>query len=135
MTEDASGDRQEEPLGLVQYVVLFHSGVPQPHFDVMFESSEVDGLITFRAQDWPVKDEATWEQIGLHRRDYLDFQGKLSRDRGEVRRVAFGRCTVDPPDGLTRGRAIIRLDGEILSMKKSTETKWDVYRSIQRSGL
>ena len=38
----------EEPL---RYVVLRHEGVPEPHFDVMWEAARGSPLVTIRVRD------------------------------------------------------------------------------------
>src|SRR2546425_11638965 len=78
----------------LHYVVLHHTGFGDPHFDLMFETAPGELLTTFRAPDWPpvAGDELT--RIGDHRRDYLEYEGPLSNDRGQVRRAASGTCEV-----------------------------------------
>jgi hypothetical protein len=34
-------------------------------------------------------------RLSEHRRDYLDYQGAVSRRRGEVQRVARGMCSIE----------------------------------------
>jgi hypothetical protein len=77
----------------LRYVVLFHEGFGEPHYDVMFESSAEASLITFRAPTWPPKSGDRWTRLGEHRRMYLDYQGPVSKDRGTVRRITSGTHT------------------------------------------
>jgi len=86
----------------LRYVVLFHR---QPessadglaagrgdHYDWMFESAE--GLLTWSTQRRLSADEAGVIEaikLPLHRAAYLDYEGPVSRNRGEVRRVESGR--------------------------------------------
>ena len=74
----------------LRYVVLRHEGVPEPHFDVMWESSPGSALTTVRAREWPVAGDAPLERLPDHRRHYLDYEGPVSGNRGHVRRVASG---------------------------------------------
>jgi hypothetical protein len=74
----------------LRYVVLHHTGVPEPHYDLMLETSPESALTTFRIPAWPVNEPAVIVPLGDHRRAYLEFQGPLSGGRGEVRRVAGG---------------------------------------------
>ena len=74
----------------LRYVVLHHTGIPEPHYDLMFESSPSGALATFRCPIWPLHKPAGIEPLGDHRRDYLEFEGLVSGGRGEVRRVAAG---------------------------------------------
>jgi hypothetical protein len=63
------------------------------HFDWMVESSPAGGLITFRVGvriDLPESTQFDAEPIGEHRREYLDYEGPVSGDRGTVVRVAIG---------------------------------------------
>src|SRR4051794_29909895 len=65
-----------------RYVVLRHDGIDDPHFDLMFESGPVNKLWTWRSKAWPVRvgDELT--RLSDHRREYLDYEGPVSADRG-----------------------------------------------------
>lgn len=79
----------------LRHVVLRHEGIPDPHFDLMFETSPGSALATWRSPIWPLVDTHT-ELVALpdHRREYLDYEGPLSNNRGSVRRVASGTHTV-----------------------------------------
>jgi hypothetical protein len=74
----------------LRYVVLRHEGFGDPHFDVMFETAPQAPLATWRAQVWPPKSGDYWTRLGDHRRDYLTYEGPVSRGRGEVRRTGAG---------------------------------------------
>lgn len=78
----------------LRYVVLRHEGIPEPHFDVMFETSPGSALTTFRSDTWPVSDKSALTRIQEHRRAYLEFEGEISNNRGHVKRVASGTCAV-----------------------------------------
>src|SRR5688572_25246484 len=80
-----------EPL---RYVVLWHHGIDEPHFDLMFETSPGSRLATWRARQWPLRTRVTIEHIADHRREYLDYEGPLSGDRGAVNRIARGTHTL-----------------------------------------
>jgi hypothetical protein len=82
-----------------RYVVLRHEGIPAPHFDFMFERSPGGPLVTFRIDVWPVDREITVVPLSDHRRDYLDYEGPVSGDRGFVRHVSAGRCDVEAAEG------------------------------------
>lgn len=67
------------------------------HFDWMIEPPEGDhgasGLITFRITDRIDRGDVVEflaQRIGDHRAAYLDYEGPVSGDRGQVRRVAAG---------------------------------------------
>ncbi len=100
--------------GMPHFVLLYHDCPPQSarpsHWDLMLESG--DTLRTWALENLPREwhvahartveryphcppltsgNEVMAEQLGNHRRDYLDFEGELSDDRGRVIRVAAGR--------------------------------------------
>jgi len=76
-----------EPL---RYVVLRHEGHGEPHFDLMFETETGSKLRTWQASNWPLRRRDKLVALGAHRRDYLDYEGPVSRDRGFVKRVDSG---------------------------------------------
>jgi hypothetical protein len=95
---------ETEPL---RYVVLRHEGVPQPHFDVMWESRLGSALMTIRCDEWPKRDTTRLQRLADHRREYLDYEGPVSGGRGHVCRVASGFCTFEVD---REGSSIVRLD-------------------------
>ena len=74
----------------LQYVVLLHTGYEEDHFDLMLEVSPTDPLLTLRSPAWPILDEVQLTPLGEHRRYYLDYEGQVSGNRGEVKQVARG---------------------------------------------
>jgi hypothetical protein len=74
----------------LRYVVLRHEGVPDPHFDLMFETSPGSPLATWRSPAWPIAEDMPLTPLADHRRDYLTYEGPVSGGRGSVRRVAEG---------------------------------------------
>src|SRR5258706_5113599 len=74
----------------LRFAILHHTGVPTPHFDLMFETAPGSPLATWRSPVWPILQPTPIERLDDHRRDYLDYQGPVSNDRGHVRRVAGG---------------------------------------------
>ena len=79
----------------MRYVVLHHTGVERPHFDLMFESEPGAQLTTIRCGEWPIQPSTQLERLPDHRRAYLEYEGPLSGDRGAVKRIASGVCTVE----------------------------------------
>jgi hypothetical protein len=79
----------------LRYVVLRHEGIPEPHFDLMFETAANSLLATWRASDWPIRHGSILTRLGDHRRIYLDFEGPLSNNRGSVHRIATGVYLLD----------------------------------------
>ncbi len=78
----------------LQYVVLRHEGIADPHFDLMFESAPGSLLSTWRSPAWPITAVTPLVRLDDHRRDFLNYEGALSRNRGYVRRAARGTCDV-----------------------------------------
>jgi len=76
----------------VRFVILEHNH-PYVHWDFMFE--EGDSLRSWRLLNEPALD--AWieaERLPNHRKAYLDYEGPVSGDRGEVVRWKFGSCQV-----------------------------------------
>jgi hypothetical protein len=80
----------------LRYAVLHHTGVPAPHFDLMFESAPGSALATWRSPAWPITVPTRVDRLPDHRPTYLTFEGPVSNNRGQVRRVAFGTVHPDP---------------------------------------
>ncbi len=101
-----------------RYVILEHdwNGV---HYDLMLEHGQT--LTTWRLES-PLR-EGVQPAIRLpdHRTAYLDYEGKVSGNRGSVRRVAEGeyepafisdQSWIFELSGSTKGKAILRHDTE-----------------------
>jgi hypothetical protein len=82
-----------------RYVILRHEGVPEPHFDLMIETISAGPLMTWRTLDWPITVETDLTKLGEHRRDYLDYEGPVSNNRGTVKRIAAGACELEWASG------------------------------------
>lgn len=74
----------------LRFVVLHHTGVPDPHFDLMLETTPGSPLATWRCRHWPIDRPGALVRLPDHRRQYLEYEGPVSGGRGEVRRVATG---------------------------------------------
>lgn len=81
-------------IAALRYVILFHDGVAEPHFDIMFETEPGSALATWRAPHWPIAEGDALTRLKDHRRDYLDYEGPISENRGSVRRVARGMLKI-----------------------------------------
>jgi DNA polymerase ligase (LigD)-like protein len=94
-----------------RFVILRHESRDRPvHWDFMLEA--VGGLRTWSLVEEPAAEraiEAT--ELPLHRALYLDYEGPLSQDRGEVRRWDAGtyELATDAPR-----EVVVRLAGERL---------------------
>jgi hypothetical protein len=103
-------------------VVLHHTGVPAPHFDVLFELSPDAPLPTWRAERWPPEPGDYWVRAPDHRPAYLTYEGPVSGDRGEVRRVFEARC---PHLSLQPGLLEATWpDGTELTLVKDSPDQW-----------
>lgn len=78
----------------LRYAILHHTGVPAPHFDLMFETAPNSPLATFRSPHWPVTAPTPVERLADHRPAYLTYEGPVSNDRGHVTRVDGGTAHV-----------------------------------------
>jgi len=113
------------------FVIHEHSGYGPTHYDLMLEDGPV--LATWQIPVCPIEigQTGTISAIKLpdHRRRYLDYEGPVSRDRGEVRLVDKGTYKVLARDeGLWR----VKLCGGVLQgtfeLVKEGEGSWLVRR-------
>lgn len=79
-----------------RYAILYHDGIDDPHFDLLFESSAGGDLWTWRSPAWPFLTETLLRQLPNHRRQYLEFEGPLTHARGFVTRIEAGTFSFDP---------------------------------------
>lgn len=85
----------------MEAMVLLHHDMPDGswHLDWMLEriGDDPHRLVTFRV-DQRIDHSACVvfhaEHLADHRADYLDYEGPVSGDRGIVRRLARGRCSI-----------------------------------------
>ena len=74
----------------LRFVVLHHTGIESPHFDLMFENRAGGDLNTLRCMHWPVTAPTQVVPLPMHRAAYLIYEGPISNQRGSVVRVAAG---------------------------------------------
>jgi hypothetical protein len=103
-----------------RYVVLHHSGIPEPHFDVMFDTGDAGLLVTWRSPVWPIAQPTMLTRLVDHRREYLTFEGEISGDRGRVDRVAEGTCDVE----FAAQRWVVRMDDARLVLDRKSPEQW-----------
>ena len=108
-----------------RFVILHHTIGESEHWDLMVEQEET--LATWRLAANPLAGRfpIAAERIGDHRKAYLEYEGPLSGDRGEVRRVDAGYLSVLRA-GLEHFTACLKgdvLDGVML-MTHSGGEKW-----------
>ncbi len=77
-----------------RYVILRHEGIAEPHYDLMFETAPGSPLATWRSDVWPILAPAPLVRLPDHRREYLEYEGAISGNRGEVQRVEAGQCSI-----------------------------------------
>jgi len=82
----------------LRYVVLHHTGIDDPHYDLLFQWPDRPSLGSVRCSDWPPNAATTFHRIADHRALYLDYEGSLTQDRGNVHRVEAGACTLETTD-------------------------------------
>ena len=82
-------------MNLLRYVILHHGDIPEPHFDLMFETRPGSDLATWRSQSWPIEESTPVTRLRDHRRFFLQYEGVLSEQRGMVQRIAEGECEVE----------------------------------------
>jgi hypothetical protein len=76
-----------EPL---RYCVLHHTGIPEPHFDLLIETSKKAKVPTWRFPVWPIDQPTRVRRLQDHRRRYLWYSGEIGGDRGSVAIKDFG---------------------------------------------
>jgi hypothetical protein len=104
-----------------RYVVLHHTGVPQPHFDFLVEMTAGAELLSWRAPRWPASTGDSFVRLPDHRNAYLEYEGPVSGQRGVVKRVAAGWCDARLADGLFE---VTFQSGEELSLVKDSPDQW-----------
>jgi hypothetical protein len=77
---------------VTHYVILFHDGLLEPHYDLMFQTQMGGMLSTWRLPVWRPTGPTEAQKLPDHRQAYLTFEGEISGGRGTVRRVEHGIC-------------------------------------------
>lgn len=111
----------------LRWAALHHQGVPEPHYDLLFETATGSALATWRAERWPIQSGDYLVRIADHRAVYLEYEGPVSGDRGTVQRVASGQCQqVSLRDGHLE---VLFEDGQELVLTKDSPEQWFCWRS------
>jgi hypothetical protein len=112
----------------LRYAVLHHTGIPSPHYDLMFETAPGSDLATWRVEHWPIESSQQATRLKDHRRAYLEFEGELTQRRGHVERVAAGTCTIEVGEN-ARWRVTIRSGGssQKLLLEQQDKEQWTVH--------
>lgn len=107
-----------------QWVLLFHSLGNESHYDLMIRDGS--RLLTWRLVQMPTRGATvSAERIADHRLLYLDYEGPLSGNRGEVKRIDRGRhqrivwsdeeIVVDLEGQVLQGRITLRKQRSVTS--------------------
>ena len=96
-----------------RYVILHHKLPDGEHWDLLLEHG--DTLATWRLPTPPTSPPATpleATRVADHRKHYLDYEGPVSGNRGEVTRFARGHYELIERDD---DRWLVEFDGSVLS--------------------
>ncbi|MEW4527165.1 DNA polymerase ligase N-terminal domain-containing protein [Maioricimonas sp. JC845] len=107
-----------------RFVILTHDH-PFLHWDLMFEAGGT--LQTWRLLDEPKPDvPIRAEALPDHRIAYLDYEGPVSRGRGEVRRWDAGTFDEAEPQGVCRAVNVCgtRLRGVAVLEQRPEGLRW-----------
>ena len=109
----------------LRYAILRHEGIEQPHFDLMFETAQGSKLATWRSDVWPIENTVQVERLADHRAEYLTYEGPISGNRGQVRRVASGTCLITLA---TPMQWVVQLmpGGPLLVLRLVGGGRWDI---------
>lgn len=78
-----------------RFVLLRHTECDRPHWDFLLEQE--DSLATWQSYHDPLparQEGSELFKIADHRKMYLDFEGRLSENRGLLERVCVGTYTL-----------------------------------------
>ena len=115
---------------MARFVLLHHQLPPAhpraSHWDLMIEAG--DQLETWALDQLPQPGRAVRAtRLANHRKWYLNYEGPVSRERGQVRQVDAGDFNV-----LTRddNQLVLRMSGELLTgvvtLRQMAEDEWQV---------
>lgn len=93
-----------------RFVILIHTGHGPTHYDLMLE--QADTLATWQFETNPGEVSAgglPCRRLPDHRKHYLDYEGAVGGDRGDVKRMLAGHWTAET---LTPLRWEFHLDAE-----------------------
>jgi len=78
----------------LRYVVLHHTEIDEPHYDLMLELESDSELSTWRLPHWPPAPGDIFTPLPKHRRSYLEYEGPVSGNRGSVKRITSGNYQI-----------------------------------------
>jgi hypothetical protein len=108
-----------------RFVILEHDH-PFLHWDFMLEAGDL--LRTWRLLEEPGPGRTVRaEPLGDHRKRYLDYEGPVSGNRGNVKRWDFGAFAWQVH---TEDRIVVELHGRRLrgsaTLQRSTDAEWSL---------
>ncbi|MEZ6046026.1 MAG: DNA polymerase ligase N-terminal domain-containing protein [Planctomycetaceae bacterium] len=109
-----------------RFTILIHDH-PTLHWDLLIEEGE--GLLAWRLLEEPdTPRKIACEELPLHRRLYLDYEGPVSGNRGHVQQWTTGSCELKrESDGVLRlALESPRLTGE-LTLVRDSNGNWTAY--------
>jgi hypothetical protein len=110
----------------LQYVILHHEGIPNPHFDLMFETYPGSELATWRSPIWPIEQRVQLTRLRDHQWAFLNFEGELSGHRGRVHRIIGGTCELEVGESATWTiRVLTGTSPTTLRLKQIDDDRWD----------
>lgn len=91
----------------LSYVILEHTVNGGVHYDLMLELPGQEKLRTLQMQARLLKpgDTCEFKELEPHRRAYLEYEGEISGNRGQVKRIergtyeSLGSSVLLSPDG------------------------------------
>ena len=108
----------------LRFVVLHHTGVHEAHYDLLIETAADAPLRSWRCDAWPLASGARVTATLDHRRAYLEYEGAISGNRGQVARVDQGSCCIEV-DGSDEFRVQLgRADPTMLHLKLLSKDTW-----------
>ena len=96
-----------------RFVILYHTGFGREHWDLMLEHG--DSLLTWQLYAKPaipLAQPISANRIGDHRKAYLEYEGPVRGDRGNVVRLDRGPLWIEE---LTAGRCVFHAAGAALN--------------------
>lgn len=109
----------------MKFVILHHTGYREEHYDFMLEAGSALRTWTIHSLDFGRRQEAV--QNVDHRAAYLDYEGPVSGNRGDVRRVEKGAYFLidEDPDTI-----VARFEGTLMkgefTLSRISEGVWEL---------
>ncbi|HWE03417.1 MAG TPA: hypothetical protein VG326_13510 [Tepidisphaeraceae bacterium] len=113
-------------MNVLQYVILRHENIAEPHYDLMFETLPGSQLATWRADSWPIERKIAVTRLRDHRRAYLEFEGEIAGHQGRVYQIARGTCEVEVGENAIWSISILTgAPPQVLVIRQIHAENWD----------